>query len=150
MLVCVFLSCKSYIVNNLQRASPRGFTFISIHGSYWSLGFCRLLHGLLRWIRFWELRRIWQGRLRGRGRCFLSRHRRSLIGHGTCGDPSLTAALAVGSLPATRRVLLLSVLVLPTVTLVFVLANVPVVLERENTALETVGTANIYSLLTQQ
>ena len=137
-------------LNNLQRAPPRGFTFISIHGSYWSLGFCRLLHGLLCWIRFRELWRIWQGRLSGRGRRLLGRHRRSLIGHGACGDPSLTAALAVGSLPATRRVLLLSVLVLPTVTLVFVLANVPVVLERENTALEADGTANIYYFLTQQ
>lgn len=135
---------------SLWGASPKGFTFISIHGNYWSLGFCRLLHGLLHWIRLRELRRIWQGRLRGRGRCLFSRHRCSLIGHGACGDPSLTAALAIGSLPATRRVLLLSVLVLPTVTLVFVLANVPVVLEGENTALETVGTANIYSLLTQQ
>lgn len=138
-----------HISNSLQGASPRAFTFISIHRSYWSLGFRRLPHGLLRWIRFRELWRIWQGRVRGRGRCFLSRHRCSLIGHGACGDPSLTAALAVGSLPATRRVLLLSVLVLPTVTLVFVLANVPVVLEGENTALEAGGTANIYSLLTQ-
>lgn len=136
-------------MNNLQRASQRGFTFISIHRSYWSLGFYRLLHGLLCWIRFRELLRIWQGSLGGRGRRLFGRHRSGLIGHGACGDPSLTAALAVGSLPATRRVLLLPVLVLPTVTLVFVLANVPVVLEGENTALETVGTANIYSLLTQ-
>lgn len=127
----------------------RVFTFSSIHGSYWSLGFCRLLHGLLSWIGFRELWWIWQGRLGGSGRCFLSCHRCSLIGHGACGDPSLTASLAVGSLPATRRVLLLSVVVFPTVTLFFVLANVPVVLDRE-TQLLAVGTANIYSLLAPQ
>lgn len=147
--VNMFWCCKK-ILFSTYKAFPRWFTFISVHGSYWSLWFCRLLHCLLCWIRFRELQRIWQARLSGSGGCLLSRHRCSLIGHGACGDPSLTAALAVGSLPATRRVLLLSVLVLPTVTLVFVLANVPVVSERENTALETVGTTNIYILLNQQ
>lgn len=132
------------LFSSTHKASPRRFTFIGIHRSYWSLGFCRILHGLLRGIRFRELGRIWQGRLSGRGGCLFSRHRCSLIGHGACGDPSLTAALAVRSLPATRRVLLLPVLVLPNVTLVFVLANVPAVLERENTVSETVCTANIY------
>lgn len=143
---CLWHSRKNF--NNFQRTFPTGFTFIGIHGSHWS--FRRLPHGLLCWIGFRELRRIWQGRLGGRGRRFLGRHSCSLIGHGACGDPSLTAALAIGSLPATRRVLLLSVLVLPTVTLVFVLANVPVVLETERKALETIGRANHYSLLTQQ
>jgi len=127
---------KRWIKRNILSNKMRTITFISIHWSYWSQGFRRLFHGLLCWLRFRELWRIWQRRLRGRGRRFLSCNRCSLIGHGACGDPYLAAALAVGSLPATRRVLLLSVLVLPTVTLVFVLANVPVVLERETQILD--------------
>lgn len=101
-------------------------TFIGIHGSYWGLRLCRLLHGPLCF-SFGELRRIWQAGLGGRGGRLLSCHRRSLVGHGARGDPSFTAALAVGGLPATWRVLLLPVLVLPTVALVFVLANVSAV-----------------------
>lgn len=132
-----FISCPSAAFCGGEYAeSPGGFTFSAVHGRNRSLGFCRLLHGLLCGIRFRELLRIWQARVIGSGGCLLSGHRCSLIGHGACGDPSLTAALAVGSFPATRCVLLLSVLVLPTVTLVFVLANVPVVLERGNTVLE--------------
>lgn len=103
-------------------------TFIGIHGSHWGLRLCRLLHGLLCF-SFGELRRIGQAGLGGSGGRLLSCHRCSLVGHGARGDPSFTAALAVGSLPATWRVLLLPVLVLPAVTLVFVLADVSAVSE---------------------
>lgn len=102
-------------------------TFTWVHRSYWSLRFCRFLNSLLCRIRLSKLWRIWQGRVCGGGGCLVSSNGCSLIGHGPCGDPSLTAALAVGSLPATWRVMLLSLLVLPTVTLVFVLADVPAV-----------------------
>ena len=121
-----------------QQRMTWELTFICIQGRYWGLGFGRLLHGLEGWLSFgglWGFRHS-SSRLRGRGRRLLGRHRRGLVGHGTGGDPSIAAALAVLCLSATRCVLLLAVLVLPSVTLVFVLANVPVAKTRERVCVD--------------
>lgn len=98
---------------------------VKVHGGLTRCRFGGLSHSLLG-------SRLRFGRLRGLGgqerlgwRWLLGRHRGSLIGHGARGDPSLAQALAVGGLSAARRALLLSVLVFPTVTLVFVFADVP-------------------------
>lgn len=62
---------------------------------------------------------------RWRWRCFFSHHRRSLvIGHGAGGDAALAAALAVGSLSAAWRALLLTLFLL-SFTLLFIFTDVP-------------------------
>lgn len=132
-----------------RRRNTDSVTFIGFHGAQRHLGLGRLLQALLCRVGFSELWRVRQRGLRCRQWGLLRRHRCGLVGHGARSNPSFTATLAVGGLPATRRVLLLSVLVLPTVTLVFVLANVPVGLEKENRALKGTMPANICSLLTQ-
>jgi len=72
--------------------------------------------------------------LRWRWRCFFSHHRRSLIiGHGAGGDAALAAALAVGSLSAAWRALLLTLFLL-SLTLLFIFTDVPAEAKTRNKA----------------